>query len=159
MFGDEKVIPLSGSWDRLKASRAFKTHEVQTDFAALCVVGTFDRQPRSFGDNQGVHPSRLVVTTGDPKKAPDIFNRGIHSVGAIYHTQAYVYWKSRKHAEDAKKWIEDQVKPVALLHGWTDLEPWQWEIMFNEAAGALKYDAFDENEKARRIWARAKRGA
>ena len=158
MFRAEKVVPLQGSWERLKASRAYKHAEKEAEYAALCVVGTFDRQPRSRGDNHGVHPSRLVVTIGDPARAIDPFNRGVHSVGAIYHTQVYVYWQSRKHAEDARTWIEGQVKPAALLHGWSDVEPWQWEIMFNEAASALGFEAFDETEKARRVWARAKRG-
>ena len=154
-----KVVPISGSWDRLKASRAYKAEEGNLGFAALCVVGTFDKQPRNRGDNAGVHPSRLVVTTGDPKRAADIFNRGIHSVGSLYHTQAYVYWSSRERGDTAKGWIEKQVGADPLLNGWADLEPWQWEIMFGEAAHALGFECFDETEKQRRVMARVRKRA
>ena len=152
------TVKPSGSWDRLQSSRAYKHHEEQLGYAALCVIGTFDRQPRSFGDNQGVHPSRLVVTTVDPRKAPEVYNRGVHSVGALYHTRAYVWWKSKEHAGRAKEWIEQQVGGEELLNHWYSVEPWQWEIMFNEASIALGLECFDESEKQRRIWERAKKG-
>ena len=141
----------AGAWDRLRRSVAYRKAEERLGFAALCVVGTMDRQPRRFGDNEGVHPSRLVVTTGDPARAPDHYNRGVHSVGAIYHTQAYVYWPSRDHAERAKGWIEKQVGGERLLNGWTSLEPWVWEIMFNEASQEIQSPCFDEAEKRRRV--------
>ncbi len=154
-----KVQPIEGAWQRLQSSRAFKKAEETCGIAALCVVGTFDRQPRNFGDNQGVHPSRLVVTTKDPKRAADNFNRGIHSVGALYHTQAHVFWPTAGHGEKAKTWIEHQVGGEKLLNNWIDLEPWQWEIMFNEAATAIGVPCFDATERARRIWNLARRGS
>jgi hypothetical protein len=77
---------------------------------------------------------------------------------ARYDTQAYVYWTTRKFAEDAKDWIERQVPGEPLLHGWTSIEPWQWEIMFNEAGLSIGRECFDEAEKVRRIWARVKSG-
>lgn len=154
-----KVVPIDGAWQRLQNSRAFKKAEEALGIAALCVVGTFDRQPRGFGDNQGCHPSRLVVTTGDPRRAPDNFNRGIHSVGALYYTQAHVYWHARKYADDAKDWIEKQVAGERMLNGWTDLEPWQWEIMFSEAAVAIGVECFGDEERTRRVWARARKGS
>lgn len=147
-----------GSWDRLKSSRAHRHAEETLAYAALCVIGTFDRQPRSFGDNQGVHPSRLVVTTGDPTKAPEVYNRGVHSVGALYHTQAYVWWRSKEHAGRAKEWIEQQVGGEVLLNHWYSVEPWQWEIMFNEASVVLGFECFDEGEKQRRVMAKARGG-
>lgn len=154
-----KVVPIDGAWQRLQSSRAFKKAEESLGIAALCVVGTFDRQPRRFGDNEGVHPSRLVVTTKDPMRAADIFNRGVHSVGALYHTQAHVYWPDATVGDRAKQWIEKQVSGEKLLHGWTSLEIWQWELMFNEASEAIGVKCFGDEERTRRIWARVRKGS
>lgn len=138
--------------------RGLRRAEAVLEFAALCVVGTISRQMRQKGDNHGVHPTRLVVTTADPYGAAETYNRGVHSVGAIYHTLAYVYWPSRDHGERARDWIEEQVRGERLLHGWYDVEPWQWEIMFGEAARALSVAAFDERERSMRVAARLARG-
>lgn len=143
---------------KLTSSRAYKAAESELDFAALCIVGTFDLVPRSFGDNEGAHPVRLVVTTGEPRHAATIFNRGVHSVGFLYHTQAYVYLNTRTHAERMKTWIEEQLRFEPMLGGWFDSDPWQFEIMFGEAARTLGFETFDEAEKMRRVLARARKG-
>ena len=142
---------------RLTSSRSYKIAETELAFAALCIVGTAGRQRRRWDDNEGGHPTRLVVTTGEPRKAPETYNRGVHSVEGIYHTLAYVWLPSRTHGERMKAWIEDQIKADPMLNGWSDLAPWQFEIMFGAAADALRFDTFDDNEKHRRVLARARK--
>lgn len=142
---------------KLTASRAYRDAEEALGFAALCVVGTHGRVPRTFGDNQGAHPSRLVVTTGNPAHAAQIYNRGVHSVGGIYHTQVHVWLVSKAHAERAKAWIEQQLGAEALLNGWASAEPWHYEILFGSAAEALGFEMFDDREKMRRVLERARR--
>lgn len=141
---------------KLTNSQAYKAAESKLGFAALCVVGTMDRVARRFGDNEGAHPTRLVVTIGDPKKAPEIYNRGVHSDEGIYHTLAYVFVPSRSHGERMKSWIEEQVGAEMLLNGWADIQPWQFEIMFGAAAEALRFDTFDDNGKVQRVLAKAR---
>lgn len=151
------TVKPSGSWDRLKSSRAYKHAEEQLGYAAVCIVGTPGPQRRSWQDNQGAYPTRIVVTTDDPKKAPQVFNRGVHSADGIYHTLAYVYVRSRDHGERLKGWLEAQVAGEPMINGWGNLEAWQYEILFGSACEALGFELFDESEKQRRIWERAKR--
>lgn len=153
------VEQITDAVKKLTSSRAYKTAESELDFAALCIVGTFDRVPRSFGDNEGAHPVRLVVTTGSPAMAPETYNRGNHSVGFLYHTLAYTYLNTRVHAEKMKAWLDEQLRFEPMLNGWYDGDAWQFEIMFGEAAKALGFETFDEDEKMRRVLARARRGA
>ncbi len=141
----------------LDHSHAYKAAAKALGFAALCIVSTVGRQRRRWDDNEGAHPTRLVVTTGDPRRAVETYNRGVHSIEGVYHTLAHIWLPSRAHGERMKAWIEEQIKADPMLNGWSDLAPWQFEIMFGAAAEALRYDAFDDNEKHRRVLARARR--
>lgn len=146
-----------GSWSSLRASQAYRKAEARLGFAAICIVGTSGPQRRSWQDNQGAYPTRIVVTTGDPAKAATIYNRGVHSADGIYHTLAYVYARTVEHGEIVKGWLEKQVQGEPMVNGWRDLEGWQYEILFGVAAEQLKIELFDEASKQQRIWAEAKR--
>lgn len=141
---------------RVTAMRSYRDAERELEFAALCVVGTHTRQRRTWDDNHGGHPTRLVVTTGDPAKAVETYNRGVHSIDGLYHTLAYVWVRTRDHAEKMREWIETQIKGEPMLSGWTDIEPWQFEILFGAAADALGFETFDDQEKVRRVLTRAR---
>lgn len=140
---------------RVTATRSYREAEKQIEFAALCVVGTHARQRRSWGDNHGSHPTRLVVTAGDPRKAVETFNRGVHSSDGLYHTLAHIWLPTRAHAERMREWIEGQIHGETMLSGWIDIEPWQFEILFGAASDALGFEIFDDQEKVRRVLARA----
>lgn len=137
--------------ERPRKSAAFVTAERVLGHAALCIVGTWDRQRRSWDDNQGGHPTRLVVTMGDPRQASEIYNRGVHSAGGLYHTLAFVWLRSRRHADLMKAWIERSIGGEEMLSGWRDVPPWQYEIMFGMAAETLGFDVFDDPEHVRRV--------
>lgn len=154
-----KVVPIDGAWQRLQSSRVFKKAEEVCGIAAVCIVGTAGPQRRSWTDNEGAYPTRIVVTTDDPAKAAQIFNRGVHSFDGMYHTMAHAYVASREHGERVKAWLEAQVKGEPMIQNWRDCEAWQYEILFGPAAEALGIELFDEAEKVRRIWARARRGS
>lgn len=154
-----KVEQIDGAWQRLQSSRAFKRAEETCGFAAVCIVGTHGPQRRSWTDNQGGYPTRVVVTTDDPAKAAQNFNRGVHSVDGIYHTLAHVYVASREHGERVKAWLESQVQGEPMINNWRDVEGWQYEILFGPASETLGIEMFDEAERARRIWAKARRGS
>lgn len=143
---------------RIRKSRSFLAAEKELGFAALCIVGTATRQRRTWDDNEGVLPVRLVVTTGDPEHAPRDYNRGVHSVGGIYHTMAYVWLRSRAEAEALRECINKTLKPDPLLNGWCDVESWQMEILFGSAAAEVGAEVFDENERVKRILRKARRG-
>lgn len=152
-----KVQNLDGAWQRLQSSRAFKKAEAICGFAAVCIVGTHGPQRRSWSDNSGGYPTRIVVTTDDPAKAAQIFNRGVHSVDGIYHTLAHVYVASREAGERVKEWLEAQVSGEPMINNWRDCEAWQYEILFGAASETLGIEMFDEKERSRRIWLRATR--
>lgn len=136
---------------RLKRSRAYLDAEHRLSFAALCVIGPHHRQRRRWDDNEGAMPTRLVVTSGDPANASRDYNRGVHSPDQIYHTLAYAYWQSREHAERVKDWLEERLKPDPMLHGWWNMEAWQWEIMVGEAAKELRFNSWDESAKVEAV--------
>lgn len=156
-----KVQQIDGAWQRLQSSRAWKKAEDGCGIAALCLVTTADLQPRYMGDNEGVHPSRLVVTTKDPKDAIDKYIPGVHSDAGLYYTRAYVYWPTFQHAKLAKSWIEktEEYQHLRLLNGWWNIDPWQFEMAIKDAAAAIGEPYFDGRERALRIWAIAKRGS
>lgn len=142
-----------------RLSAAYRDAEKRLGMAATCIIGPMHRQRRKWDDNEGCMPTRLVVTTGNPLHAGREYNRGVHSPDQIYHLQAHVWWQTRAHAEQVKDWLEARVKPDPLLNGWWDVDAWMWEVMFGEAAKALKYEAWGDEARDLRIESEARKPA
>lgn len=158
-----KVQQIDGAWQRHQSSRAFKKAEEMCGIAAVCVVGTQLRQPRCFGDNEGAHPTRIVVTEGNPDHAAASYNRGHHSPGQTYETLAVVYVADRLLGNKIKEWLDETIdksgQAELMMNNFRDVEPWKYEILFSEASAALGIEVFDAIERARRIWNLARRGS
>lgn len=141
----------------LRRSRAYAEAERQLGFAAVCVVGTAGRQRRRWDDNEGAHPTRLVVTTDAPHKAGVLYNRGVHSADGVYHTHAHVWLRTREHAERLVAWVYDEIRAEPMMHGWTNLEPWHFELLLGMGAERMKFEVFDDEQKQRRVLAKLRK--
>ena len=156
MIGD-RANGMDEAIRQLRRSRSYLDAEKALGFAAVCVVGTMGRQRRRWDDNEGSHPTRLVVTMDVPHKAAAAYNRGVHSADGIYHVLAHYWLLSREHAERLTQWVYEQIEADPMLNGWVNLEPWHFEILIGMAAQRLKYATFDDDEKHRRIVAKLRK--
>jgi len=130
-------------------SRSARHIEDQLDFAALCLIGTTERKDRYAGDNEQAQPLRLVVTTGKPKDAPEIYNRGVWRTGEGYVVLAYVYVETRTRGDRLKRRAEELIfgNAVELENKWRDGDPDAWIMLVRDALVELGYEAWDEDGK------------
>jgi len=161
---------------KLTRSRAFRAHEKQAGYVAVCLIGPEHPIPRKAGDNLGGLPVRVVVTAKDRTAAKD------DDLAQPYHkfiVLECVHVESRVHGDRLKAALDEQ-----LLGAQTELDNDQprhrfrdvrgcfddeytrsiwWGIVLDSALRevkkqARKFDVFDAEEKQRRISEKVRRG-
>lgn len=157
-------------------TRSQRAAEKRLGYVAVCLIGPEHPIPRTFGDNRGGYPVRIVVTTKDRTAAKD------DDLAQPYHkfvVLELVHVNSREHGDRLKAAIDIQLLGAQAdmdnehprhrfrdVYGSFDDEQTRsiwWGIIIDAALrevkrSARKFDIFDGDEKTKRIAAAARRG-
>ena len=118
-------------------------------WVCLFVEGYKGQVPRDFGDNEGVWPSRVRLTGGDPRqRARDAdYDNPIHHV--FVHASYWFRWphEAERVAERAAAVLRDQQEP--LNHAWHNLTPWRLDELIRWALMVEDVECFSDDHVER----------
>lgn len=136
-------------------TKAYRDAEAHAGYVAVCIIGTGVRVPRTFNDNEGAHPMRVVLTAerNPMKAAVTAYNKGAHT--HLYQTLCYGWAESAAHAERIKARLIDKIfgqgKAAEMLSGFADCEGWVAELLLGETVAELDFELFGQASKEQRI--------
>jgi hypothetical protein len=160
-------------------TRGYRYAEKRLDDAAVCLIGWETPAPARFGDNKGIFPHRIALTSGKEQHAAkddDLSSPHVKVVVKESIRASKPIAKRLKAALDVALVGEVTAKDnEKLRHAWRDLtgcfdskeerEIW-WGVILEDALWRLRetgqvrgeVDLYDAEERAQRIDKTAKRG-
>lgn len=152
------------AWAKIsKSSKSYRDAAKRLDFAAVGMIGYKHRVPRSFGDNEGVWPVKIIAgrDCGEILRKANA-EQPLHECEIV----EYVWCRSHAHATLLKATLDDMLlgtDPAARLRmAWRncDQPAASWHILVQEAIALLgDFETMTEAERVERTQKAALHGA